>query len=55
MGVSHTTLLVSPINSKLRASSSVYALWTLSPVKMISSFSVSRGTTLGKSSSFFEE
>ena len=52
LGVSETTLFVSPMKSRFRASSSVPALWTDKPERIISSLWVSRGTTLGKSCRF---
>lgn len=42
-GVSLTTRFVSPINNKLMASSSALALWTLNPLRIISSSYVSKG------------
>jgi hypothetical protein len=55
LGVSDTTLFVSPINNKFKASSSDAALCTDKPDKIISSFYVSLGITFGKSLKFFVE
>ena len=52
-GVSETTRLVSPIKRRFKASSSVAALCTDNPERIISSLWVSLGTTFGRSWRFF--